>query len=85
MILGLMAARASIAFIKGRSTVKRADVLPTSDILEHVSSTAAGVSTIRAFGAVNWHIEQMHTHLDRLSTARRYFWTFNRWASYSLI
>lgn len=59
--------------------VKRADVEPTSNILEHFTSTVAGLSTIRAFGATDQMIEHLHTQIDRLSTAKRHFWIFNRW------
>lgn len=59
--------------------IKRADVGPTADILEHFTSTAAGLSTIRAFGATQMTIDQMHRHLNRLSSAKRHFWIFNRW------
>ena len=79
MALLFWCARLSRGYIKARSTVKRADAGPTADILEHFISSAAGVSTIRAFGAVDKSIEQMHRYLDRLSTARRHFWIFNRW------
>lgn len=61
--------------------MKHADARPTADILEHLTSSAAGVSTIRAFGAVDNAIEQMHYHIDMLSTAKRHFWIFNRWLS----
>ncbi|KAH8807261.1 ABC multidrug transporter [Xylogone sp. PMI_703] len=66
-------------YIKARSTVRRADAEPMANILEHFTSSSAGVSTIRAFGVVDKFIEEMHHHLDKLSTARRYFWIFNRW------
>lgn len=66
-------------YIKARSTVKRADAEPTAAILEHFTSSSSGVSTIRAFGAVDRFEEQMHNHIDRLSVARRHFWIFNRW------
>ncbi|KAF4634706.1 hypothetical protein G7Y89_g3391 [Cudoniella acicularis] len=69
----------SRVYIKARSTVKRADQAPTADILEHFTSSSTGVSTIRAFGAMDRAIEQMHQHIDQLSTARRHFWIFNRW------
>jgi ABC-type multidrug transport system fused ATPase/permease subunit len=59
--------------------VKHADAEPTAEILEHFTSSAAGVSTIRAFGAVDMFVEQMDHRLDRLSIARRHFWIFNRW------
>lgn len=59
--------------------VKRADAGPTADILEHFTACTTGISTIRAFGAVEKSIEQMHRHLDRVSTAKRHFWIFNRW------
>lgn len=66
-------------YIKARSTVKRADAEPTAAILEHFTSSSSGVSTIRAFGAVDRFEEQMHNHIDRLSVAQRHFWIFNRW------
>ncbi|OOF92438.1 hypothetical protein ASPCADRAFT_175343 [Aspergillus carbonarius ITEM 5010] len=66
-------------YIKARTTVKRADAEPTADILEHFTSSAAGVMTIRAFGATDQLAEQMHQRLDSLSTARRHFFIFNRW------
>jgi ABC-type bacteriocin/lantibiotic exporter with double-glycine peptidase domain len=59
--------------------VKRADAGPTADILEYFTSSTTGISTIRAFGAVDKSVEQMHRYLDRLSTARRHFWILNRW------
>jgi len=75
----LWCAQISRAYIKARTMVKRANAAPIADILEHFTSSTAGISTIRAFGAVNKSIEQMHGHLDRLSTANRHFWIFNRW------
>ena len=72
-------AHVSRGYIKARTTVKRADAVPTADILEHFTTSTAGISTIRAFGAVIGAVDQMHLHLDRLSTARRHFWIFNRW------
>jgi ABC-type multidrug transport system fused ATPase/permease subunit len=79
VILVICCANVSLSYIKARTTVRRADAEPTSAILEHFSSSAAGVSTIRAFGVVEETIEQMHRHVDQLSTARRHFWIFNRW------
>jgi len=72
-------AQVSRGYIKARSAVKRADAEPIADILEHFNSCRAGVSTIRAFGAVDKSVEQMHRHIDKLSTATRHFWIFNRW------
>ena len=66
-------------YIKARTMVKRADAGPTADILEFFTTSTTGISTIRAFGAVDRFAEQMHNHIDRLSTARRHFWIFNRW------
>ena len=71
-------------YLKAIPTVRRADSVPTADILEHFTSSAAGISTIRAFGAVEEFIEKMHKHVDRLSTARRHFWIFNRWIGLQL-
>ncbi|KAH8696527.1 ABC multidrug transporter [Talaromyces proteolyticus] len=72
-------ARLSRDYIKARTTVKHADSRPTADILEHFTSSTAGISTIRAFGTVDQTVEKMHQHIDKLSTARRHFWIFNRW------
>ncbi|PWY70500.1 P-loop containing nucleoside triphosphate hydrolase protein [Aspergillus heteromorphus CBS 117.55] len=71
-------------YIKARTTVKRADAEPTADIFEHFTSSAAGVSTIRAFGAADWLADQMHERLDRLSSARRHFQMFSRWMGLQL-
>jgi ABC-type multidrug transport system fused ATPase/permease subunit len=84
VILLIWCAKASRSYINARTTVKRADAEPTSAILEHFNPSAAGVSTIRAFGVVEKTIEQMHGHFDRLSTARRHFWIFNRWLGLQL-
>lgn len=77
--LFIWSAQISRRYIKARTTVKRADAAPTADIIEHFASCVAGVSTIRAFGVVDNVIDEMHRNLDRLSTARRHFWIFNRW------
>ncbi|OKL62783.1 hypothetical protein UA08_01523 [Talaromyces atroroseus] len=69
----------SSAYIRARTTVRHADSKPNADILEHFTASAAGVSTIRAFGVASMAIEKMHQHIDELSTARRHFWVFNRW------
>ncbi|RAH51920.1 P-loop containing nucleoside triphosphate hydrolase protein [Aspergillus piperis CBS 112811] len=73
--------KVSKLYIKARTTVKRADSEPTAAILEHFTSSAAGVMTIRAFGASDRLAAHMHGHIDRLSTARRHFFIFNRWLS----
>lgn len=72
------------SYLNARSMVKSADAGPAAAILEHFTSSAAGMSTIRAFGAVEGSIAQMHKYVDRLSTARRHFWIFNRWLGLQL-
>lgn len=67
------------SYVKARKTVFRGDAAPSADILEHFTSSTAGLSTIRAFGAVDMFSEQMHDYLDKLSLVRRHFWIFNRW------
>ncbi|KAG9597773.1 ABC multidrug transporter-like protein, partial [Aureobasidium melanogenum] len=64
---------------KARKTVLRADREPTSKILGLVTSTMTGLATIRAFGATQAFMDQMHNNVDDLSKARRYFWIANRW------
>lgn len=79
MVLLLWCAQVGRDYLQARSTVKRADVKPSSDIVEHFESSVVGVSTLRAFGKVPDAEKEMHWHLDRLATARRHFWMFNRW------
>lgn len=59
--------------------VSRTERTPMADILEHVTTTAAGLSTIRAFGATSACIESMQRFMDRESTAKRHFYIFDRW------
>jgi ABC-type multidrug transport system fused ATPase/permease subunit len=79
LTLLLWCAQISKRYIRARTTVKRGDAIPTADILEHFTTCATGVTTLRAFGASDRAIDIMHQHLDMLSTARRHFWIFNRW------
>jgi len=79
MTLLLRCAEITSRYLDARPMVQRADAISAADILEHFTSSATGISTIRAFGTVEMSIEQMHKHVDRLSTARRHFWMFNRW------
>lgn len=74
-----LGARVGGIYIKARKVVKRADANPTAQILDNFTTTAAGLSTIRAYGATDRFIEGMHKHIDELSLARRHFWIFNRW------
>ncbi|KAM3485941.1 hypothetical protein MY8738_000961 [Beauveria namnaoensis] len=64
---------------KASAMVRRTDGGPMADILEHVTSTSAGIATIRAFGASNTYIEAMQRYLDAESTAKRHFYIFSRW------
>ncbi|KAM3536178.1 hypothetical protein MY4038_000644 [Beauveria bassiana] len=64
---------------KASAMVRRTDGGPMADILEHVTSTSAGIATIRAFGASNTYIEAMQCYLDAESTAKRHFYIFSRW------
>ncbi|KAI5208799.1 hypothetical protein AUEXF2481DRAFT_306945 [Aureobasidium subglaciale EXF-2481] len=64
---------------KARKIIQRADRRPTSQMLDLVTTTTIGYSTIRAFGAQGMLTEQMHSHVDDYSRARRHFWMANRW------
>ncbi|KAJ5728886.1 P-loop containing nucleoside triphosphate hydrolase protein [Penicillium malachiteum] len=66
-------------YMKARTLVKRGESESNAEILEFFTASAAGVSTIRAFGVVNQFADQMHRRIDDLSTVRRHFWIFNRW------
>ncbi len=61
--------------------VQRTEHAPMANVLEHVTSTAAGLSTIRAFGATSACLETMQHHVDQESTVKRHFYIFNRWLS----
>ncbi|CAI7643455.1 unnamed protein product [Penicillium glandicola] len=69
----------SKGYVKARKPVKRGESESNAEILEYLTAAAAGVSTIRAFGVVDSFMDQMHSRVDKLSTARRHFWIFNRW------
>ncbi|KAJ5923278.1 hypothetical protein N7454_008523 [Penicillium verhagenii] len=69
----------SKGYIKARKPIKRGESEANADILEYLTTAAAGVSTIRAFKVVDTFIDQMHSRVDRLSLVRRHFWIFNRW------
>ncbi|KAJ5152555.1 uncharacterized protein N7482_009033 [Penicillium canariense] len=71
----------SKGYVKARKPVKRGESDSNAEILEYFTTTAAGVSTIRAFGVVDNFMDQMHSRIDDLSIARRHFWIFNRWLS----
>ncbi|KAJ6013734.1 P-loop containing nucleoside triphosphate hydrolase protein [Penicillium herquei] len=66
-------------YMKARTLVKRGESESNAEILEFFTASAAGVSTIRAFGVVDKFVDQMHRRIDDLSTVRRHFWIFNRW------
>lgn len=59
--------------------MKRGETEGNAEILECFTTVTTGVSTIRAFGVVDNFMNQMHSHVDKLSIARRHFWIFNRW------
>ncbi|KAI4752521.1 hypothetical protein E4T52_09391 [Aureobasidium sp. EXF-3400] len=81
MVIGGLYASSMVGrlYNKARKTVQRADREPTSKILGLVTATTTGLATIRAFGAPQAFMDQMHNHVDDLSKARRYFWIANRW------
>ncbi|KAG9765069.1 ABC multidrug transporter-like protein, partial [Aureobasidium melanogenum] len=81
MVIGGLYASSMVGrlYNKARKTVQRADREPASKILGLVTATTTGLATIRAFGAPQAFMDQMHNHVDDLSKARRYFWIANRW------
>lgn len=52
-----------------------------ADILEHITTTSAGIATIRAFSASHMCVEAMQRHIDAESTMKRHFYLFQRWLS----
>ncbi|KAJ5087568.1 hypothetical protein N7456_011184 [Penicillium angulare] len=66
-------------YVKARKLVKRGESEGNAEILEYFTTSAAGASTIRAFGAVDRFINQMHHRIDNLTISQRHFWIFNRW------
>lgn len=59
--------------------VRATDKGPMADILEHVTTTEAGITTIRAFGATDLCLVTLHRHLDAFSTQKRSFYIFYLW------
>ncbi|PCH08546.1 ABC transporter, integral membrane type 1 [Penicillium occitanis (nom. inval.)] len=66
-------------YAMARKPVKRAESESNAEILEYFTAVTVGLSTIRAFRAEDRFTDQMHSRVDKLSIARRYFWIFNRW------
>ncbi|KAJ5671236.1 hypothetical protein N7507_000363 [Penicillium longicatenatum] len=62
-----------------RRPCKLGEAETNAEILEYYTTSASGVSTIRAFGVTDQFMDQMHRRIDNLSTVRRHFWIFNRW------
>ncbi|KAJ5758762.1 hypothetical protein N7520_005918 [Penicillium odoratum] len=67
------------SYNQARRTIKIGESDSNADILEYFTTSMSGVSTIRAFGATDQFMDQMHRRVDNLSTVRRHFWIFNRW------
>ncbi|KAJ6782639.1 hypothetical protein PWT90_00192 [Aphanocladium album] len=61
--------------------VQRTGKGPMADVLEHVTTTDAGIATIRAFRATDSCTATLNRHLDALATQRRNSDIFNQWLS----
>lgn len=68
-------------FNKASPMVQRTDGRPLADILEHITTTDAGIATIRAFRATDSCLATLHRHLDTLAVKRRHSSVFFRWLS----
>ncbi|KAJ5784827.1 uncharacterized protein N7503_010039 [Penicillium pulvis] len=66
-------------YSRARKPCKLGEAESNAEILEYFTTSASGVSTIRAFGVTGQFMDQMHCRIDKLSTVRRHFWIFNRW------
>ncbi|KAJ5700862.1 hypothetical protein N7536_003875 [Penicillium majusculum] len=75
----LWCSHVSKGYVRARKPMKRGESEGNAEILECFTTVTTGVSTIRAFGVVDNFMNQMHSHVDKLSVARRHFWIFNRW------
>lgn len=53
-------------------------------ILEHVTSTSAGITTIRSFKAESQFIKEMSRYTDNDTLSHRYFWAFHDWVGLQL-
>ncbi|OAR00222.1 hypothetical protein LLEC1_07942 [Akanthomyces lecanii] len=71
--------RLASRYKKTGAMVNRKDGGPMADILEHITTTSAGIATIRAFGASDMCVEAMQRYIDAESTAKRHFYLFQRW------
>lgn len=71
-------------YVKARSSLKLGSSTYLGDILEQLSTTSAGLTTIRAFGAERQFINGMHRYLDTKTLSDRYFWAFHDWIKLQL-
>ncbi|KAF3395493.1 ATP-dependent bile acid permease, partial [Talaromyces pinophilus] len=62
--------------------IKRLESASMTPILEHIRSSIAGLTTIRAFSNVPPYMSQIQTLLDEKGQASWHLWLFNRWFNF---
>lgn len=71
-------------YVRARTNLKLGSSAYLGDILEQLSTTSAGLTTIRAFGAERQFIDGMNRYLDTKTLSDRYFWAFHDWVKLQL-
>ncbi|KAJ6780225.1 hypothetical protein PWT90_01952 [Aphanocladium album] len=84
--LGLLAWCVHIGrrYVKARAQLKLGGSHHMGSILEHLTSTSAGLTTIRSFGAQRHFIDAMHRRIDIETLSQRHFWAFHDWVALQL-
>ncbi|KAJ3485575.1 hypothetical protein NLG97_g6785 [Lecanicillium saksenae] len=84
--LGLLAwcVRIGKRYVKARAQLKLGGSHYMGSILEHLTSTSAGLKTIRSFGTQRQFIEAMHRRIDIETSSQRHFWAFHDWVALQL-
>ncbi|KAF0561148.1 P-loop containing nucleoside triphosphate hydrolase protein [Gigaspora margarita] len=69
-------------YAKASRELKRMGSVSRSPLYSHFTETLIGITTIRAFGASKWFMQDMLLKIDNNSRPFFYMWLINRWLSF---
>lgn len=69
-------------YVVAARQLKRLESSALEPIFDYMSSSATGISTIRAFGKVDSYLEGFLTRMDQYSRSFWHLWLLNRWMSF---
>jgi ABC-type multidrug transport system fused ATPase/permease subunit len=69
-------------YVTAARQLKRLESSALGPIFDHMSSSAAGISTIRAFGRIDAYVESFLSKVDLYSRSFWHLWLLNRWMGF---